>query len=148
MDENEKVEGEEIIKKNPVEERMNNMANAKIEAEKKAQEAEAKAQASEKEVSFYKDFSGSMSKYPQANEYQDEIKGKVMSGYSVEDATVAVLAREGKLQPQAPQRQSPAGGSASNQIQSGGNKQLGEMTRDERRQAIRDAEAAGAISLS
>lgn len=141
-------ETEEIIKKNPVEDRMRNLSNAKNEAEKKATELEAKQKEVERERDFFKDFSGSISKYPAANEFQDAIKEKVMSGYTVEDATVSVLAKEGKLQNQAPQRQSPAGGSASNQMQSGGAKSYSEMTRDERRQQIRDAEASGAISLS
>lgn len=147
--ENEIVVEEEITKKNPVEERMRNLSKAKLDAETAKTEAETKAQNAEKEVSFYKDFSGSISKYPAANEFQDAIKEKVMSGYTMEDATVAVLNREGKLQPQtAPiQRQSPAGGSASNAL-SGGAKSQTEMTRDERRQAIRDAEARGDISLS
>src|ERR1035437_610055 len=95
MDET-KIEEVEITK-NAVEERMQKLANDKTKAEKAAVEAEAKMATAEKERDFFKDFSGSISKYPSANEYQDAIKEKVMSGYTVEDATVSVLAKEGKL---------------------------------------------------
>lgn len=147
MDENNEQQAQaEITSKNAVEERMKNLSKSKLEAEAKAetevkarQEAEEKAKLAEKEADFYKDFSGSISKYPSANEYQDAIKEKVMSGYTVEDATVSVLAKEGKLTtPQAP-RQSPAGGSAPTQIQSGGGaKTAAEMTREERRKSIEE----------
>jgi hypothetical protein len=146
----------EITNKNTVEDRMKNLSKAKLEAEAKAEaeaksraEAEAKVQTAEKERDFYASFSDSISKYPSANEHKDAIKEKVMSGYTVEDATVSVLAKEGKLgsvQAPPPPRQSPAGGSASNQIGSNGSKPLGEMTREEKRQAILDAESRGDIS--
>lgn len=148
---------EEIINKNPVEDRIKNLSKGKKEAEEKADteakarmEAEDRVKAAEKETSFYKDFSGSITKYPNAGEYQDVIKEKVMSGYSVEDATVSVLAREGKLNIPAPvvQRESPAGGSATNQIQNQGNKSLTEMTQADRRQAIIEAQNRGDIGLS
>lgn len=101
----------------------------------KAQE-ETEKNAALKERDFYKDFSSQTSKYPAASEYQDAIKEKVMSGYSVDDATVAVLAREGKFTAPAPEPikvDSPAGGSASNTIQSGGDKTIAEMDQAERR---------------
>ena len=135
------VEESAEINKNAVEKRMQKLANEKNDAEKAKAEAEAKSAVTEKERDFYKDFSGSISKYPSANEYQDAIKEKVMSGYTVEDATVSVLAKEGKLgtiQAPPPPRESPAGGSASNQISSGGNKTVSEMSRDEKRQALQD----------
>ena len=64
-----------------------------------------------------------------------------MSGYTVEDATVAVLAKEGKLTgmptPQPPV-ENPAGGSAITNL-GGGEKSLNEMSRDEKRAALVDA---------
>lgn len=151
MDDIQKIE-DDIIKSNAVEERMKNLSKAKIDAEAKAlemdkfrQEAEAKAIAAEKERDFFKGFSIQSSKYPGANDYQDKILEKFHSGYDIEDATISVLAKEGKLTPQV-QRQSPAGGSASNQISQGGSKTLSEMTREEKRQAILEAEAKGDIS--
>lgn len=103
-----------------------------------------------KERDFFKDFASSSSRYPNAAEYQDAIKEKVMAGYSVEDATVSILAKEGKLQnytPPAPKQDSPAGGSATNQISTGGDKSLKEMSREEKRAALMDAEdSEGGVS--
>lgn len=94
-----------------------------------------------KERDFFKDFSGNIAKYPQATEYQDVIKEKVMSGYTVEDATIAVLAKEGKLT-QAPTPTvppaNPAGGSAPTNVSSG-EKPIEEMSRDEKRAALMEA---------
>jgi hypothetical protein len=91
-----------------------------------------------KEKDFYAGFSDSLSKYPNASEYKEKIKEKVMSGYDVEDATVAILAREGKLTtaptPQAP-KDNPAGGSATTNT-GVGEKSLGEMSKDEKRAAL------------
>ena len=61
------------------------------------EEAEARLQA-EKERDFFRDFSQVSSKYPKATEYQAQILEKVDSGYTTEDATLAILAKEGKLQ--------------------------------------------------
>ncbi len=73
-----------------------------------------------------------------------------MSGYTVEDATVAVLASKGQFTPHVEVvRQAPAaGGSALNQPSDGGQKQVSEMTRDEKRAALIEAEKRGDISLS
>jgi len=104
-----------------------------------------------KEIDFFKNFSPLTSKYQAAGEYQDRIKEKVMAGYEVEDATVAVLSKEGKLITSAaplPPKETPAGGSATNIIKAGGEKPLSEMTRDEKRAALLEAEARGDISLT
>ena len=101
-----------------------------------------------KERDFFASFADSASLYPEAKNFKDKIKEKVMSGYSVEDATVSVLAKEGKLTGQPRPRETVAGGSAVNQIQGGGQKTLNEMTRDEKRQALVDAEAKGDISVN
>jgi hypothetical protein len=101
-----------------------------------------------KERDFFKDFSGNIAKYPQATEYQDAIKDKVMSGYTVEDATVAVLAKEGKLTMEVPPlapKDNPAGGSAITNI-GGGEKSISEMSQEERRAAL--VEALGDKPLS
>jgi len=104
-----------------------------------------------KEIDFFKNFSPMTSKYQAAGEFQDKIKEKVMAGYEVEDATVAILAKEGKLTVPTvspPPKENPAGGSASNTISAGGEKPLAEMTRDEKRAALVEAEARGDIGLS
>lgn len=118
-------------------------ANAKVETEAAARIA------AEKERDFYASFSDTVTKFPAASEYKDKIKEKVMAGYTAEDATVAVLNAENKLVPQAPPPPSPAGGgSAVNQLPTGGIKSVSEMSRDERRQALIDAEKRGDISLT
>lgn len=103
-----------------------------------------------KEVDFYKNFSSSTGKYPGAAEHVDDIRAKVLAGYDVEDATVAVLARAGKLSGStpAPEREIRAGGSATNLPPSGGTKNLRDMSREEKRAALMEAETRGDISLS
>lgn len=122
------------------------------EAEKaRADKAEAEKQAALKEVDFFKNFTQVTSKYTGATEYQDQIREKVMAGYTMEDATVSILAKEGKYTPQvaAPlPKESPAGGSAVNTITGSGDKPVAEMTRDEKLSQLKDAEARGDLGLS
>lgn len=109
-------------------------------------------EAAEKDRDFYKDFGQTSSKYPGAQEYQEQIREKVVAGYSVEDATVAVLNREGKLVPPPaappPPPRPAAGGSAVTNPPDGGMKSVGEMTQAERRAGLIEAEKRGDISLS
>lgn len=102
----------------------------------------------QKEVSFYKDFTGVTSKYANASQYTDQIKTKVLAGYTVEDATVSVLAKEGKLTTPAPEKESAAGGSAVVPPNAQGPKPLSEMTTAEKFAALKEAEAKGDISWS
>lgn len=116
----------------------------------KAQEAETARLAAEKERDFFKDFSAVSAKYPGASEYQDDIMKKVVeTGYSLEDAAITTLAAQGKLNiaPPPPEREMAAGGSASNQLQAkSGSKSIGEMTQEERKSALMEAEKRGDIS--
>lgn len=149
----------EINNKNVVEERIRNLNSSKKLAEEKADteakaraDAELRATSAEKERDFFASFSDSVSKFPGASEYKDKIKEKVMSGYSVDDATVSILHAEGKLGGQASsaptvKNESPAGGSASNQITGTTNKSVGEMSQEERRSALIEAEKRGDISV-
>lgn len=111
---------------------------------KERDEATAAKLAAEKELDFYKTFSKVSSKpeYQAASEYQDKIKEKVLSGYDMEDATISVLGKAGKLGNFAPpvKRDSPAGGSASTAIQSGDDKPVNEMTTAEKRAKLMDIE--------
>lgn len=148
----------DINNKNAVEERIRNLHSGKKEAELKAeaetkarQEAEAKLVQMEKETNFLNSYSDINIKFPGASEYKDKIKEKVMnSGYSVEDATVAVLHAEGKLGSQ-PVAQAPVGnvtgGSAPNQITNNPQKAVKEMSRDELWVAVAEAEKRGEISI-
>ena len=105
--------------------------------------ANAKIVALEKENEFHKGFSKVASKYEGAADYQDKILEKVNSGYELEDATISVLAKAGKLTNAPVQRESPAGGSATTTINNGGEKTLNEMTHAEKREALIQAENEG-----
>lgn len=149
------MEEDQDINKNAVEERMKNLVGSKKEAEAKAeteskarQEAEAKATTLEKENSFLNSFSDVTAKFPTASEYKEKIKEKVMSGYSVDDATVSVLVSEGKyIAPKAP-IENVAGGSATNQITQPSNKTVKEMSSGERWDTLKEAERRGDLGLS
>lgn len=146
---------EDINNKNAVEDRMRNLSKDKKEAEERAtlaqkerQEAMDKLALMEKEASFLSSFSDINAKFSGANEFKDKIKEKFSNGYSIEDATVAVLVAEGKYTtPQAP-RDNVAGGSASNQITNQVAKSPNDMKSDERWAALREAEKRGDLSMS
>lgn len=113
---------------------------------KAKEEAEAKATASTKDAEFYKGFNTISSKYEGASEYQDQIREKVLAGYDLEDATVAVLNKEGKFTPvpQVEQRQPiAAGGSASTSMNLGAEKAPNQYTRAELKSALMEAESKG-----
>lgn len=103
----------------------------------------------EKERDFFKNFNQVALKYPNATELQDKIWEKVKGGYDMEDATVAVLNKEGKFTPTAPtvERLSAAGGSATTNMSGGEAKGPTEMSQDERRNALHDLEARGELHL-
>lgn len=138
---------------NRTEERIKNLsskvrekATEAAEAQKKAEEAETARLAAEKERDFYASFSTSTAKFPAASEHMDAIKEKVLSGYSVEDATVAVLNAEGKLVPQeatpAPV-ESPLGGSAATPSLDVPSSQ--ELSLEEKRAKLMEADQRGEI---
>lgn len=117
----------------------------KDELAKAKAELETKYAAIEKERDFFKDFSASSAKYPEANAYQDKILEKVRLGYSPEDATVSVLAKEGKLGSVATPTQapSPEGGSASTVIE--GEKDYKDMTPTEKRNVLTELDKQGGL---
>lgn len=124
----------------------------KLEAQEKDKAlAEAKANAekaeqAQKETEFYKSFSQLSSKHPEAINYQAQILDRVNRGYDAEEATLAVLAKEGKLT-QAPQQvrtPSAEGGSAMTNI-SEGDKPLNDLTRDEKLSALQELEKSGEL---
>lgn len=148
----------EVDKKPRRDQRVDNALSEKAKAEElaakatKAQEkAEKEAEAAKKDLEFFKSFNTVSSKYQGAAEYQDQIKEKTALGLDVEEATMLVLTKEGKYtpppQPRAPV-QSPAGGSAPTTLHSGGDKPIGEMTQDERRSFLVEAEKRGDIALN
>lgn len=119
----------------------------KTTAEERDQ-ATAKALTLEKELDFHKGFSKITSKFSGASEYEDKIKEKVLAGADPEEATVAILYKAGKLDMgNAPTpRNSPAGGSAATTMTSG-EKDLKDMTREEKREALIQLESeTGAVT--
>ena len=146
----------EIEKENKVEKRIKDLSEkVRLTAEerdankRKLEEQMAKEANLNKEVEFLNSFGDQLSKHPEASQFRDKIKEKVLKGYSIEDATVSTLSSEGKLSPQREVVENVAGGSASvNQPISGGQKKVSDMSRDELRSALIEAERRGEISLS
>lgn len=144
----------EINNKNAVEERFINLNKRAKEAEDKAlaetkarTETEAKLAQMEKESKFLNSFSDVTAKFPTASEYKDKIKEKVMSGYSVDDATISILHAEGKLS-STPSLGNIAGGSAPNQITNQTQKTVKEMNSNERWAALAEAERRGDLGMN
>lgn len=145
---------QEEKEENKIEKRIKQLSNkVKLTSKERDELAEAKDKLeverdnAKKEVEFYSTFSDTTDKYPAAKEYKDKIKEKVLAGYSIEDAAVAILAKEGKLT--MPQKvDNPAGGSATNTPMTGDTKPLEEMSRDEKRAELVKAIERGDISLS
>lgn len=127
-------------------------ATERDEIKAQADKAEAEKATALKDVDFFKNFNATASQYQGALEYQDRIKEKVDLGYNMEDAMISVLAKEGKLNPQnaqtpPPPKESPAGGSATTTITNSGDKTIGELTREEKRAKLMEAESKGDLTL-
>lgn len=152
MDENElnldlgSDQGEELQVKNrfqKLSDKVKTTAKEKEEALAKVKAEEDARLKAEKERDFFRDFSKLSSKYPNATDYQDKILEKVNGGYTAEDATLAILAKEGKLQaPPPPPPDSPAGGSAATVI-TDSDKDIGQMSKDDKRNVLLELEKKG-----
>jgi chromosome condensin MukBEF ATPase and DNA-binding subunit MukB len=117
---------------------------------KEKEELRSKAEAAQKDADFFKGFNTLSSKYQGATEYQEKIREKVMSGYDLEDATISILAKEGKYTPPAPtmERESAAGGSAVTNMKGGDDKTPDKMSQAERLAALKEMESKGELDLS
>ncbi len=116
------------------EERITELSDkVKTEAEAR-QKAEADKAEAERRATFAEGFADVVGTNPAAKDHKDEIKEKVLKGYTVQDATFAVLGAAGKLggatPPTPPQ---VAGGSAPTNPGSTGQKEAKDMTQEERR---------------
>ena len=147
----------EIDKENKVEKRIKDLSEKvrltseeRDEQKHRLEESVKKIADLEKENVFNTGFVDILANHSAAKDHKDEIKAKVLAGYSVEDAAFAVLGKAGKLgQPiTAPKIENPAGGSAVNQPITGGEKKINELTRDEKRTRLLDLEARGDISIN
>lgn len=130
-------------------ERNKELADKVKEAATERDAAKKAAEEAAAERDFYKNLAKLSSKYPAAADYEDKILEKVKKGYDMDDATVAVLTKAGKLNNMPPkvERETVAGGSATTNP-SQGVKGPKEMTQAERLNALREAEARGEIGLS
>lgn len=146
---------QDIEKENKVEKRIKDLSEkVRLTSEERDEKdrllAEQKAENDQlkKENSFNSGFVDVLSNHPAAKDHKDDIKTKVLAGMSMEDATFAVLGKAGKLSQPKPIVDNPAGGSAVTQTPSSGQKSVSEMTREEKRAALLEAEARGDISMN
>lgn len=143
----------EVQQENRVEKRIKQLSNkVKLTSKERDELAEAneKLKAERDSLKKESEFSSSFSESPHyqvAKDYKDEIKRKVSGGYSLEDAVVTVLAKEGKLNA-IKATESPAGGSATNLPMKGDQKPLQDMNREEKRAEVLKAMERGDISLT
>jgi len=118
------------------EERITQLSDkVKTEAELR-QKAEADKAEAERRATFAEGFVDVLAANPAAKDHKDEIKDKVLKGYSIEDATYAVLGKAGKLG-QAPVVQPQvAGGSATNAMPQNAQKEIKDMSLSEKRSQL------------
>lgn len=111
-------------------------AKERDEKAKLLEERDARIATLEKENTFNSGFADILATQPKAIEHKDAIKEKVLAGYSVEDATFAVLGKAGQLgvQVQNPHVQ-VAGGSATTNPQ-GGQKDVKDLSLAEKREIL------------
>lgn len=119
-------------------------AQEREEALTKAKASEDARLSAEKERDFFKNFSQVASKHPEASAYQEQIFERVSKGMDTEEATIAVLYKEGKLNttPQV-HIENVAGGSAPNTPNV--EKNYGEMNLDEKRNVLLGLEKSGEL---
>lgn len=126
--------------------KVKNTADERDQAKAAAEASETARIAAEKERDFYANLSIHTNKFPNASEHIEEIKEKVMGGYSTEDAIVSVLNAKGALMPQQEETviSGPiAGGSAPTQLDTGS--LTSNMTQEERRTKLMEADGRGEL---
>lgn len=134
---------------NPTEKRIKALSGKVEITAKERDEAIARADAATKKAAFAEGFVDVVSANPAAKDHKADIEAKVMAGYSVADATYSVLGPLGKLGNQSQQSYQPiTGGSASTIIPNQGIKPTGELSRDELRTALVEAQNKGDLYLS
>lgn len=125
---------QEEVKTSPAQERINELSDKVKNTAGERDAATAKAEEAERRAAFAEGFVDIVSTNPAAKDHKDEIKEKVLKGYSVQDATFAVLGAAGKLGGQAPVVPTQvAGGSATTTVTQQATKSPTEMSQAERR---------------
>lgn len=121
-------------------------AEAREAALKAQAEAQTKAEEAEKRAAFAEGFADVVAQNPAAKDFRADIQQKVMSGYTLEDATFAVLGKAGKITPPQAETESPAGGSSpTNPSNVQVNKSPREMNSDELQAAMQAANDSGEL---
>lgn len=129
--ENKLSEGDKRIKQ--LSEKVRLTSEERDEKDKLLKESGEKIATLERENSFNSGFADMLGTYTAAKDHREDIKAKVLSGYTVEDATLAVLGKAGKLTGVTITPQSPAGGSATTTVTSTQDKEVKDMSQAERR---------------
>jgi len=146
-----KLDGE-IDRENKVEKRIKDLsekvkltAEDRDEKQRLYEEQRVENETLRKERDFLNSFGDQVAKFSEAANFRDQIKERVLKGYTVEDATAAVLVAQGKyVAPTVPPQptitpEAYAGGSSAT-LQASGDKPLSEMTREEKRAMLLQAE--------
>lgn len=133
----------ELETPSPTEERIKELSNkVKTASEERdaeiqrGKEKDERIASLEKENAFNTGFVEILSSHSNAKEHKDAIKEKVFAGYSIEDATFAVLGKAGLLNTPVATPPNPAGGSAATQIPQSSSKNPSEMSQEERRKVL------------
>lgn len=123
---------------NPTQERITQLSDKVKTTAQERDEALAKAATAERKAAFAEGYADIVATNPAAKEFKADIEAKVNGGYTVQDATFAVLGAAGKLGNvvKAPEPVMPAGGSAPTGLPQGGTKTVAEMTQAERREQL------------
>jgi len=124
------------------------VAEEREAAQKAADEAKAAAEEASRERDFYAGFADIVADNPAAKDHKDDILTKVKSGYTVQDATFAVLGAAGKIGTPVSEPEVIAGGSATTTPPSTVTKTVKEMDVSELRNALVEAENRGDLSIT
>lgn len=140
----------EVQRPNPVEERITDLSSKVKTASDERDAANTRAEAAERKAAFAEGFVDVIAtpELAAAKDHKADIEAKVMSGYSVKDATYAVLGAAGKLGSPKVERQPVAGGSASTNVTIQTDKSFDQMTQKEKRDALVEAQRKGDLGLS
>ena len=150
----------EIDQTNKVEKRIKDLSEKvrltseeRDETKRLSEEKDSKIKSLETERDFLSSFGEQTQKHPDAVAFRDNIKERVLKGYSVEDATVSVLNEQGKLFKENKvidkvPPENTVGGSSMTPPPQTSDKKITDMSRDEKRQALVEAEKRGDIGMS
>jgi|SRR5882724_11915293 len=133
-------------KPNPVEERITDLSSKVKTTSDERDAALAKVAAAEKKVAFAEGFVDVITANPAAKDHKADIEAKFAAGYTLQDATYAVLGAAGKLGTPQVARTPVAGGSAITPVSLQGNKELDSMSREELRAAFLEEVKKGNIT--